>query len=134
MVRKVKEVGPPRKFKSGAATEMSCETPGGSNVHVAEASMAFCTLMLLEVVTLGRALCSPVRVQILQTIGERRMSVKDVATSLGICHALASYHLGCLFNARVVSYKRVGRRRLYRRTDDGFACLIGAVPTTTPQR
>lgn len=128
MVRKVKEVGPPRKFNSGAATEMSCETPGGSNVHVAEVSIAFCTLMI-EVVLVGRALGHPLRVHILSTIGSARMSVKDVARSCSIPHALCSYHLSVLYDARLVTFRRVGRRHVYRRTDEPLQRVFGLEPS-----
>ena len=67
---------------------------------------------MLDVALLARALNSPTRLRILSVVGHGPISVTEVARRLAIRHALASYHLGWLFDAYVVVFERVGRRRL----------------------
>ncbi len=83
---------------------------------------------MLDVVLVGRALGHPLRVHILSTIGSARMSVKEVARSCAIPHALCSYHLSVLYDARLVAFKRIGRRHVYRRTDDGLRRVFVVQP------
>ena len=84
---------------------------------------------MLEAVLIGRALGHPLRIHILATIGSARMAVKDVARSCSIPHALCSYHLSVLYNARLVAFRRVGRRHVYRRTDDPLRRMLGLEPS-----
>lgn len=80
-----------------------------------------------DLVLLGRALAHPARVQILRVIGGGKLSVTEVARRLGINHALVSYHLSKLYDARLVKFRKVGRSHLYRRSLDGFRCLMTPV-------
>lgn len=76
-----------------------------------------------DLVALGRALSHPARVAILRSIDRRKLSVTDLARLLGVHHAIASYHLGRLFDAHLVTIQRDGRRRLYGRSDEGLRSL-----------
>lgn len=75
-------------------------------------------------VTLGRALAHPARIEILRLIGRKKLSVTDVASRLGVQHAVVSYHLAKLYDAGLVTFKKVGRCHYYRRSCDAFLPLM----------
>ncbi len=54
------------------------------------------------------------RRQILETLGERELSVNEIVELLGWSQPMVSKHLGVLKQVGLVYERRVGRQRLYR--------------------
>lgn len=78
-----------------------------------------------EIARLGRALGSPVRLQLLDLLRQAPRSVEDLAETAGVSLANASRHLQQLRAARLVTSDRDGRRSRYRLTDAGVSQAFG---------
>jgi DNA-binding transcriptional ArsR family regulator len=60
------------------------------------------------------AVAEPKRRQVLETLGDRELSVNEIVELLGWKQPMVSKHLGVLKQVGLVSERRVGRQRLYR--------------------
>lgn len=58
-------------------------------------------------------LAHPLRIQIVEELNDRELTVNDLQTALGVAHASVSQHLGILRNNRVVVERRQGRHVYY---------------------
>lgn len=58
-------------------------------------------------------LAHPLRVQIVEELGDRELTVNELQLALGVAHASVSQHLGILRNNRVVIERRQGRHVYY---------------------
>ena len=66
-------------------------------------------LAATELARLFGILSNPLRVQIIEELSDRELTVNDLQTSLGVPHASVSQHLGVLRVNRVVIERRQGR-------------------------
>jgi DNA-binding transcriptional ArsR family regulator len=60
------------------------------------------------------AVAEPKRRQVLETLGDRELSVNQIVELLGWNQPTVSKHLGVLKQVGLVSERRAGRQRLYR--------------------
>lgn len=58
-------------------------------------------------------LAHPLRIQIVEELSDRELTVNDLQAALGVPHASVSQHLGILRNNRVVVERRQGRHVYY---------------------
>ncbi len=64
-----------------------------------------------------KALASPKRLEILNTIKNHEVSVEDLASVLGVRISNVSQHLTILKTLRLVTVRKVGHRSFYRLSD-----------------
>ena len=74
-----------------------------------------------------RLLAEPMRLIIINTLGEEEMSVGQLASAIGACQATVSKHLGMLLEAGVVARRKEGLNVLYRVVDRTVFELCEAV-------
>jgi rhodanese-related sulfurtransferase/predicted transcriptional regulator len=90
-----------------------------------------------EIARLGKALASPVRLQLLDLLRQGERSVEALATTAGVSVANASRHLQQLRAARLVAAARHGRQVRYRLADEGvsraFAVLRSLAEALLPE-
>ena len=67
------------------------------------------------------AIAEPRRRAILRLIQDRELSSGDIASHFKVSGPAISQHLGVLLNARLVTVRREGTRRLYRARPEGLA-------------
>ncbi|HYZ93078.1 MAG TPA: metalloregulator ArsR/SmtB family transcription factor, partial [Actinomycetota bacterium] len=65
----------------------------------------------------------PRRREILRLVWDRELSAGEIADRFDVSFAAVSQHLGVLRDARLVSVRRDGRRRLYRADRAGVGDL-----------
>jgi rhodanese-related sulfurtransferase len=70
---------------------------------------------------LGRALSSPVRIQLLDLLCQGERSVEQLATAAGVQVANTSAHLQVLRRSRLVEIRRARQQVFYRLADDDVA-------------
>ena len=70
-----------------------------------------------------RALAEPRRREILRLIHDGELSSGEIASHFVVTRPAISQHLKVLHDARLVSVRRQGTRRLYRARPDGLAEL-----------
>jgi len=71
-----------------------------------------------------RALASPVRLAVVDLLGEDERCVHELVTALGVPQPLVSQHLRTLRAAGLVTGSRVGREMRYRLADDHIAHIV----------
>lgn len=71
-------------------------------------------LVAAELAKFFGALSNPLRVQIIEELGERELTVNDLQAALGVSHALVSQHLGVLRSNRLVVERRQGKHVHYQ--------------------
>lgn len=90
-----------------------------------------------EIARLGKALASPVRLQLVDLLRQGPRTVEELAAVAGITVANCSRHLQQLRAARLVDADRDGRHVRYRLTDAGvsaaFAALRGLAEALLPE-
>jgi ArsR family transcriptional regulator len=74
-----------------------------------------------------RALAEPMRLKILNTLGDREMSVMEIVKATGSGQANVSKHLGILFGEGIVARRKEGLNTFYRVTDDSIFVLCESV-------
>lgn len=89
--------------------------------------MGLSSLMIDEVTGLFKALSEPGRLTIIYKLYDAELSVTELAEQLGIEQSAVSHQLKILKNARVVTFKKEGKRRLYSLADDHIYILIEQV-------
>lgn len=67
-----------------------------------------------ELARLGKALSSPLRLEILDWLCQRDFSVEELASTIGGSVAVVSHHLQILKSAHLVNSQSIRQRRLYR--------------------
>jgi rhodanese-related sulfurtransferase/DNA-binding transcriptional ArsR family regulator len=90
-----------------------------------------------EIARLGKALASPVRLQLTDLLRQGPRTVEALAGAAGLQLANCSRHLQQLRAARLVTTERRGRHVVYRLTDAGvaaaFATLRGLAESLLPE-
>jgi len=90
-----------------------------------------------EVARLGKAMASPVRLQLLDLLRQGARTVEDLAGATGVTVANSSRHLQQMRSARLVTAAREGRHVRYRLADGGvsvaFGMLRGLAETLLPE-
>ena len=76
-----------------------------------------------QVARIGKALSSPKRLEILEMLAQGEKAVEAISGELEIDIKLASSHLKALKEARLVQFRREGKRMLYRLAGDDVAPL-----------
>lgn len=69
-------------------------------------------------------LAHPLRIQIVEELNDRELTVNDLQSVLGVAHASVSQHLGILRNNRVVVERRQGRHVYYHLRQPKLAKLV----------
>lgn len=59
------------------------------------------------------ALGHPTRISIVEVLGDRKMSVSDISSALGLAQSSASQHLAALYRSGVLQVTPKGTSRLY---------------------
>ncbi len=90
-------------------------------------------LVATELAKFFGALSNPLRVQIIEEIGSKELTVNDLQNTLGVPHALVSQHLGVLRANRIVVERRQGKHVYYHLRQTELAnivrqCLIFVSP------
>jgi DNA-binding transcriptional ArsR family regulator len=69
------------------------------------------------------ALGDPMRLAILQSLARRPLAVSELAQTLPISRPAVSQHLRVLKDARLVSDRKAGTKRIYEANPEGIALL-----------
>lgn len=90
-----------------------------------------------EIARLGKAMASPVRLQLLDLLRQGPRTVEDLADASGVTVANSSRHLQQMRSARLVTASREGRHVRYRLAEGGvseaFGMLRGLAETLLPE-
>lgn len=90
-----------------------------------------------EIARLGKAMASPVRLQLLDLLRQGPRTVEDLAGASGVTVANSSRHLQQMRSARLVTAAREGRHVRYRLAEGGvseaFGMLRGLAETLLPE-
>ena len=70
-----------------------------------------------------RAIVEPRRREILRLVRDRELSAGDIADHFEITRPAISQHIRVLVDARLLTERRAGTRRLYRASPEGLADL-----------
>jgi len=81
-------------------------------------------LIATELAKLFGVLAHPLRVQIVEELRDRELTVHDLQVALEVPHASVSQHLGILRSNRVVIERRQGRNVYYHLRDAALASLV----------
>lgn len=81
-------------------------------------------LVAAELAKFFGALSNPLRVQIIEELGDRELTVNELQTALGVPHALVSQHLGVLRANRVVAERRQGKHVFYHLKHPELALIV----------
>lgn len=92
-------------------------------------------LVAAELAKLFGALSNPLRVQIIEELGDRELTVNELQAILNVPHALVSQHLGVLRANKLVAERRQGKHVYYQLRQSELAtvvrqCLIFVSPNT----
>ena len=71
------------------------------------------------------AFADPTRRAIFESLAERPRAVGELARELPVSRPAVSQHLKVLKNARLVTDRRAGTRRIYQLDPDGLAAMRG---------
>ncbi len=93
-------------------------------------------LAAIELAKLFGVLAHPLRVQVVEELRDRELTVNDLQASLGVAHASVSQHLAILRSNRVVIERREGRHVYYHLRNPELAKVVAqflsfALPDTT---
>lgn len=77
-----------------------------------------------ELARLFGVLSNPLRVQIIEELDDRELTVNDLQEALGVPHASVSQHLGVLRVNRVVVERRQGRHVHYHLRQPELASMV----------
>jgi rhodanese-related sulfurtransferase/DNA-binding MarR family transcriptional regulator len=80
-----------------------------------------------QVARIGKAVCSPQRLEILGVLSQSPRSVESLAEEAGLTIANASRHLQVLKGARLVESERQGPMAIYRLADEGVDVFFRAL-------
>ncbi len=80
-----------------------------------------------ELARIGKALGSPIRLQLLDLLRQGARTVESLAGAAGISVANSSQHLQQLRSARLVSAHRMGKHVEYRLTDESVSAAFGTL-------
>ena len=80
----------------------------------ADLSMGVERKMNTSLLSIARALSSPTRLLVLQSLGESGMNVTEAARRAGLATSTTCFHLAVLLDAGLVERKRKGRTCIYR--------------------
>lgn len=80
-----------------------------------------------ELARIGKALASPVRLQLLDLLRQGSRSVEALAQAAGVSVANSSQHLQQMRSARIVAAERRGQRVEYRLSAEGVSQVFGAL-------
>lgn len=81
-------------------------------------------LVASELAKLFGVLSNPLRVQIIEELGDRELMVNDLQAALGVPHASVSQHLGVLRANKVVIERRQGRNVFYHLRQPELATVV----------
>jgi DNA-binding transcriptional ArsR family regulator len=92
-------------------------------------------LAAIELAKFFGVLAHPLRVQIVEELRDRELTVNDLQAALGVAHASVSQHLAILRSSRVVIERRQGRHVHYHLRTPELAqvvrqCLAFVSPDT----
>lgn len=82
---------------------------------------------IIEITDLFKALSEPNRLSIIYKLYDSELSVSELAEQLNIEQSSLSHQLKILKNARVVTFKKEGKKRLYSLADDHIYTMINQV-------
>jgi len=80
-----------------------------------------------EIARIGKALASPVRLQLLDLLRQGSRSVEALAQAAGVSVANSSQHLQQMRSARIVAAERQGQRVEYRLAGENVSLVFGAL-------
>ena len=80
---------------------------------------------LTNLLTGFRALSDPIRLQVLETLGDRELCVCDLCEKLAVSQSKLSFHLKTLKQAHLIQSRQEGRWIYYRLNLPQFALLEG---------
>jgi rhodanese-related sulfurtransferase len=83
------------------------------------------TAVYNEISFIGKALSAPVRVEILETLINKRMSVEELASACEQTVANTSRHLQILSRCRLVKREKSGLNVIYSAPDEDLALFLG---------
>jgi len=81
-------------------------------------------LVAAELAKLFGALSNPLRVQIIEELGDRELTVNELQSALAVPHALVSQHLGVLRANRLVIERRQGKHVYYHLRQSELALVV----------
>ena len=76
-------------------------------------------------IALFKALSHPIRLQIVQSLGEGGRAVHELVDELDVAQPLVSQHLAVLRGARLVTADRDGREVVYSLLDEHVSHIVG---------
>jgi len=107
------------------AVGSECDVTIIDDAAVADAIASLPTISEIDGLAAGfGALADPTRVRIALALLDRELCVCDLAAIVGISQSGVSHQLRVLRDLRVVSYRRDGRRAVYRLADDHIRKLL----------
>jgi len=74
-----------------------------------------------------KAIAHPVRLQILDTLGDQEKCVSEIVDEIGILQSGVSQHLGLMRDKGVVSSRRESRRVYYRIANPNVLSVLGCI-------
>lgn len=83
--------------------------------------------MFAGLAEIAKALSSPIRIEIVEVLGQGERSVEGVASRLGLSMANASQHLRLMQRCGVLASRRDGKKVLYRLSDPAVVELTSAL-------
>ena len=99
-----------------------------------EAHRAFKDRLYGQFARIGKALASPVRLELLELLAQGERTVEMLATEAGISTANASQHLQGLRDAGLIESRKQGLYVHYRLADDSVFALTSALRTVAERR
>jgi DNA-binding transcriptional ArsR family regulator len=87
-----------------------------------------------ELARIGKAISSPIRLEILDLLRQGPRSVDDIAAELGLSSANASQHLKLLRGARLLESSKDGQRVYYRVSNDDVCRFFFSLQTVADQQ
>jgi DNA-binding transcriptional ArsR family regulator len=81
-------------------------------------------LAAIELAKFFGVLAHPLRVQIVEELRDRELTVNDLQAALGVAHASVSQHLAILRSSRVVIERRQGRHVHYQLRTPELALVV----------
>jgi len=101
---------------------------------VADAQREFKSRLYAQFASVGKALGSPHRLEVLELLAQRERSVDSLASELGVSIANVSQHLQALRRASLVETRKAGQFVHYRLADPAVSDLCRALRTVSERR